>query len=72
MTYGKIVAKRYKNQYFIKKKWLIYSEWDIQPKEYYTILLELKTKAAIEALIGKSWTRNLPVKNKKTGKKVLK
>jgi len=62
MTYGKIVAKRFKRQYYKKKEWATFTFWDIQPEDHYTILLELRTKKAIEALIGSSWTKNLPRK----------
>lgn len=60
MNYGKIVAERYKKQYFKYKKWKIYSEWPMQPEAYYLICKELKSKLAINLLLGRSWTRRLP------------
>lgn len=60
MTYGEIVAERYKRQYFKYKKWKTFEDWEMQPEQFHTILLELRSKTAIEALMGKSWTRNLP------------
>lgn len=61
MTYGRIVAKRYKEQYFRKRTgWKNYDAWQIQPEQYHMILLELKSKEAIEALVGGSWTNRLP------------
>lgn len=67
MRYGPIVAKRWKRQYFKRitkreKAWAEYFNWEIQPSEIYTILLELKSKAVIEALIGPSWTRYLRIR----------
>lgn len=62
MTKGKIVAARYKKQYFRKRTgWTTYSFWDMQPEQIHLILLELKSKAAIDALIGNdSWSKRLP------------
>lgn len=63
MTYGQIVAKRYRRQYYDgrKKKWDTFPSWgEQQPEQVYTILRELKSKAAIEALLNVSWTRRLP------------
>lgn len=63
MTYGQIVAKRWKKQYCKRNKWFIYADWDLlQPSDYYTILLELKSKEAIRTLIGFSWVKRLPKK----------
>lgn len=64
MTYGKIVAKRWKRQYYDgrKKKWDMFESWEIQPEQVHTILLELKSKEAIAALLNVSWARNLPKK----------
>lgn len=59
MTYGKLVAERYKKQYCKRGKWKTYDEWDIQPERVYIILRELRTKKAIEALLNPSWTRQL-------------
>ncbi len=61
MTYGKIVAKRYKKQYCKRKIWEEMDDWEIQPEQVHLILLELKSKAAINALMGTaSWTKRLP------------
>jgi len=60
MRYGPIVAKRYKKQYCKYNKWETYQWWTIQPEQIHTILLELKSKEAILALVGDSWTRRLP------------
>ena len=61
MTYGQIVAERYKRQYFTKSKgWTRYEDWQTQPEEYYIILLEISSKRAIAALLNESWTRYLP------------
>lgn len=61
-TYGKIVARRYKRQYCKRKVWSEYHDWELQPEQIHLILLELKSKAAIAALINDSWTRRLPRK----------
>lgn len=60
MTYGQIVAARWKRQYFKRNKWTKYSDWENSPEQIYTVLLELRSKTAIEALLDKSWTRRLP------------
>lgn len=63
MTYGEIVAKRYKKQYCKRKDWTEMDDWEIKPKQVHLILLELKSKEAIDALLGNdSWTRRLPRK----------
>lgn len=65
MTYGQIVAKRFKKKYFTKKNgWQTFETWTIQPEAIYLILTELKTKRAIEALVDKSWTKRLPRQKK--------
>lgn len=62
MTYGEQVAEKVKNQYYDEStgKWARYSFWSIQPEGYYKILLELKSKEAIDTLFGhRLWTRRL-------------
>lgn len=59
MTWGKIVAKRYKKQYCKRNKWTVYPSWNRQPEECHLILLELKTKKAIKALLNISWVQHL-------------
>ncbi|MES2355584.1 MAG: hypothetical protein V4568_14540 [Pseudomonadota bacterium] len=61
MTYGKMVAEKWKRQYYDgrTKKWKEMDMWDMQPEEYHRVLLELRSKEAINALIGDSWTRRL-------------
>lgn len=61
ITYGQIVAERFKKQYFKYKKWKEYDSWNIQPESMHKILLELKTKEAINILMGNnSWTKRFP------------
>ncbi len=64
ISYGRIVAERYRRQYYDgrTKKWDVFPDWPMQPKQYYTVLLELKSKEAIEALLNCSWVRYLPRK----------
>lgn len=65
MRYGPIVAKRFKSQYFSKRKgWATFPDWQIQPEQIHTILLELKSKEAIRAILDKSWTKRLPKESK--------
>lgn len=60
MTAGERVAKRYKKQYCKRNVWKEMEDWDLQPEQIHLILLELKTKAAIDALMGNgSWTKRL-------------
>lgn len=62
MRYGPIVAKRWRRQYFKRGKWPSYDDWDVQPEDVYAILLELRSKRAIQGLVGKSWVNRLPKK----------
>lgn len=58
MTLGQKVAARYKGQYCKRGDWKEYEDWETQPRSMYLILIELKTKRAIDALLGNdSWTR---------------
>lgn len=50
------IAKKYKAQYCKNKMWDEFHFWDIQPKETYLIMSELKSFAAVEALTNVSWT----------------
>ncbi len=73
MTYGQIVAERYKRQYYDgrKKQWDTFAQWEgryMQPEATWTILRELKSKEAIELLLNKSWTRRLPKHTQHIGK----
>jgi hypothetical protein len=61
MKYGPLVAKKYKKQYFKRGKWSIYDDWDTQPEQLHLVVSELTSKAAIEVLLDKSWTRYLRV-----------
>jgi hypothetical protein len=65
MRYGPIVAKRWKKQYYKRNTWNIIGGFEPQPQEIYIILLELKSKTAINALVGPSWTKRLPVAKKR-------
>lgn len=72
MTYGKIVAKRWKKQYYDgrKKEWKTYPSWaNQQPESVYIVLLEIRSKAAITALINASWARRLPKRTSQGGDK---
>jgi len=66
MTVGEVVATRYRRQYWSKKYgWRIFEGWQIQPEQIYLILLELKSKAAVDALMGSdSWTKRIPKRTK--------
>lgn len=66
MTIGEIVAERYKKQYYTKRGgWCLYKDWQIPPEKIYIILLELKSKAAVNALMqNDSWTRYIRQKNR--------
>ncbi len=68
MRYGLIVAERYRKQYFKRNKWNTFVDWEIQPEQVHLILCELKSKEAINALIGnESWTKRLDRKKRKNG-----
>lgn len=63
--YGQIVAEKYKAQYYDKKHgWKTYENWETQPEQHYTILRELRSLKAIEALLNVSWTKKLRKKPK--------
>lgn len=65
MTIGQKAAVDFKRQYCIDGKWYEFTNWDIQPKEIYVILKELKSKEAVMALMGNdSWIRALSKKGK--------
>lgn len=61
MTIGNFVAAKFKKQYFRYISWDRFDSWDIQPEDVYLILKQLRTKKAINALMGNnSWTKRLP------------
>ncbi len=65
MKYGPIVAARYRKQYCKRNKWSTFPDWEIQPEQRYLILLELRSKEAIKAILNSSWTKRLPKKASK-------
>lgn len=70
-TIGQIVAARFRKQYFCNRKWLEFDQWYLQPEQMYTILLELRSKEAVDTLLGtSSWTRRLPKDCVKPGRAV--
>lgn len=59
MTKGQIVAAKFKRQYCAHGSWNTYSDWEYQPEQIHTVLLELTSEKAITALLDKSWLREI-------------
>lgn len=51
------IADRYKKQYCVRGKWKNYVSSEMTSEGFYTVLRELRTLKAVEALLNPSWTR---------------